>query len=60
MDKTVRIKNLNDNENDFAFWKNVSHTERLAQLEKIRQEFNKWKYGAEQRFQRVYTIIERS
>lgn len=60
MDKTVRIKNLNDNETDFAFWKKTSHAERLSQLEKIRQEFNGWKYGAEQRLQRIYTIIERS
>ncbi len=34
--------------------------DRLKALEEIRQEYNTWKYGPEQGFQRVYQIIKRS
>jgi hypothetical protein len=45
--------------NDFLFWQSRPIEERVAALEEIRQEFNQWRYGAEQGFQRVYTIIKK-
>lgn len=45
--------------NDFAFWQSKSFLFRLATVEQIRQEYNTWKYGTEQGFQRVYRIIKR-
>ncbi len=44
---------------DFAFWQKQPHLARLAALEEIRQEYNQWRYGARQRFQRVYRIVKR-
>jgi hypothetical protein len=46
--------------NDFSFWKNQSYEFRLATLEQIRNEYNKWKYDTDQGFQRVYTVIKRT
>jgi len=44
---------------DFAFWQTQPHQARLAALEEIRQEYNRWRYGARQRFQRVYRLVKR-
>lgn len=44
---------------DFAFWQTQSYHQRLATLELIRQEYHQWKYHAEPRLQRVYTIVKR-
>ena len=61
IDKTAFRKiNKTDAGNDFAFWQKLSYEQRLAALENIRQEYNSWKYGNQQRFQRVYTIIKRT
>jgi hypothetical protein len=45
--------------NDFAFWQAQPYEVRLATLERIRQEYHRWKYGAEPGFQRVCTIAQR-
>ncbi len=45
--------------NDFAYWQTVPYQDRLETLEQIRQEFHRWKYGAEPRLQRIYTIVKR-
>jgi hypothetical protein len=60
MDKTfVRIGKLKEQGNDFLFWQTQPYERRLATVEQIRQEYNLWKYGSEQRFQRVYKILKR-
>ncbi len=51
--------NLRERKSDFAFWQTQPYPVRLAALEQIRQEFHRWKYGAEPRFQRVYTVAKR-
>ena len=43
---------------DLAYWRTQSYQARLAALEQIRQEFHRWKYGAEPRLQRVCTIVK--
>jgi hypothetical protein len=45
--------------NDFIFWQARPYEERLAVVEEIRTEYNTWKYGTEQRFQRIYRILKR-
>ena len=45
--------------NDFLFWQSQPFEVRLATIEQLRQEYNTWKYGAEQGFQRVYRIVKR-
>jgi hypothetical protein len=49
--------NLREQKNDFAYWQTQPYQVRLATLEQIRREFHQWRYGAEPRFQRVYSII---
>ena len=51
--------NIHSQKSDFAYWQTRSYQERLAALEQIRREYHRWRYGAEPRFQRVYTIVKR-
>jgi len=44
--------------NDFDYWKTQSYEQRLAALEEIRTEYNNWKYNDKSGFQRVYRIIK--
>lgn len=61
MDKTyVRKGKIAEQGNDFAFWQTRPVRERLLVLEQIRQEYNRWKYGTEQGFQRVFSIVKRA
>jgi hypothetical protein len=50
--------NLREQKSDFAYWQAQPYQVRLAKLEQIRREFHQWRYGAEPRFQRVYSIIK--
>ncbi len=60
VDRTVVTKvKIEEAQSDFAFWQTQSHEQRLATLETIRQEYIGWKYGNQQRLQRVYTIVKR-
>jgi hypothetical protein len=60
MDRTfVRKGKIKEQGNDFEFWQTQPYEIRLLTVEQIRQEYNTWKYGSEQRFQRVYRIIKR-
>ncbi len=58
--KTLKIVSLNDKQSDYEFWKTQSIEKRLETLEMLRQQYINWKYGTQQRFQRVYRIIELS
>ena len=51
--------NLYSHKSDLAYWQAQPYQARLAALEQIRQEYHRWKYGAEPRLQRVYTITKR-
>lgn len=57
--RSIRKGKLKEQGNDFLFWQSRPFFIRLSVLEQIRQEYNTWKYGTEQRFQRVYQIIKR-
>ena len=60
MEKVVRtVKKGNDNSN-LLYWLSLNEKERMAELEKIRQEINLRKYGIRQGLQRVYRIVERT
>jgi hypothetical protein len=50
---------LYERQSDTSYWRTQSYQDRLTALEQIRQEFHKWKYGNEPRFQRIYTVIKR-
>jgi hypothetical protein len=55
----IRKGKIKQQGNDFAFWQSMPFLFRLTTIEQIRQEYNTWKYGTEQGFQRVYRIIKR-
>ena len=57
--KAVHKINLHDQKSDFTYWQSQPPAARLAALEEIRREYHGWRYGAEPRFQRVYTIVKR-
>jgi hypothetical protein len=57
--KTYTKVNIHGQKSDFAYWQTQPYQVRLAALEQIRQEYHRWRYGAEPRLQRVYTIVKR-
>lgn len=57
--KSVTRTNLRKPQSDFAYWQSQPYLARLAALEQIRQEYHRWRGGAESRLQRVYRIAKR-
>jgi hypothetical protein len=57
--KVVTKTTLKTQSSDFEYWSLQPPSARLEALESIRQEYHRWKYGAEPRLQRVYSIIKR-
>jgi hypothetical protein len=60
MKAVVKKIKFTDKKSDFAWWQDRSYAERLAALEQIREEYNQWKYGNQQGFQSVYSVLKRS
>jgi hypothetical protein len=54
--KSCTKVSIREQKSDFAYWQTQPYQVRLATLEQIRQEFHRWKYGAEPRLQRVYSV----
>jgi hypothetical protein len=59
IEKVVTKIHLTEPKKDAEFWRKLPYAERLDALEQIRREYHRWKYHAEPRFQRVYTITKR-
>ncbi len=59
MAKVVTRLRLGDKKSDASYWRTQAYAARLTALEAIRQEYHRWRYGVEPRFQRVYTITKR-
>ncbi|MCA2626592.1 MULTISPECIES: hypothetical protein [unclassified Microcystis] len=53
---TYQKVNLKAPKTETAYWRSQSYQTRLSALEEIRQEYHQYKYNAEPRLQRVYTI----
>ncbi len=59
MKRVVRKYRLGEEPKDSEFWQTRSYEERIEALERIRDEYNSWRYNADQqRFQRVYRVIK--
>jgi hypothetical protein len=58
MEKIAKIYKLGEEPDDVFFWINQSSIERLKALELICQQYNTWKYGPEQRLQRVCKVVK--
>lgn len=59
MEKTVRIVNLKQQENDFHYWNSRSDQERLQAIEFLRQQYINYIGHAESGFQRVFVITNK-
>ncbi|PJB64415.1 MAG: hypothetical protein CO094_13210 [Anaerolineae bacterium CG_4_9_14_3_um_filter_57_17] len=59
MAKVVKKILQSQTSSDFAYWQACSPEARIAALEEIRREYHRWRYDAEPRLQRVYTIVKR-
>jgi hypothetical protein len=55
----VKKVNQYERKTDSVYWRAQPYVTRLAVLEELRQEYHRWRYGAEPGFQRVYTIVKR-
>jgi hypothetical protein len=60
MKKRIKIVKKGQDEGNLLYWLSLTEKERMAELEKIRQQINKRKYGTRQGFQRVYRIAKRA
>ncbi len=59
MEKIVHKTTSKQQVSDFHYWQGQPILKRLEALEQIRREYHQYKYDAEPRLQRVYTIIKR-
>jgi hypothetical protein len=59
MKKRIRIVKKGQDEGNLLYWLSLTEKERMIELERIRQQINKRKYGTRQGFQRVYRITKR-
>ena len=57
VEKTFSKVRIPQQKSDFAYWQSQSYHARLAALEQIRREYHQWRYGAEPRLQKIYSII---
>jgi len=57
--EVARIYRTQEQPTDFAYWQGQPYEARLAALEQIRRDYHRWKYHAEPRLQRVYSIVKR-
>lgn len=60
MKKEIRIVKKGQDERNLLYWLSLTGNERMEELEKMRQQVNKRKYGTRQGFQRVYRIAKRA
>ena len=60
MKKQIRIVKKGQDDGNLLYWLSLTEKERMAELEKMRQQINKRKYGTRQGFQRVYRIAKRA
>ena len=60
MKKAIRIVKKGEDESNIDYWVSLSAEERLTELERIRQEHHRQRYGTRQGFQRVYRIVKRT
>jgi len=60
MKKVVKIVKKGHDDGNILYWLSLSYIERLAELQKMREELNAIYYPDQQGFQRVCRIIKRS
>jgi hypothetical protein len=57
--KVISKYKVDNQPKDIDYWQTKTFEERLDALEQIRQEYNSWRYYAQQGLQRVYRVVKR-
>ncbi len=57
MQKSLKIVQMKDKNNDFLFWSSKTEVERLQAIETLRQQYLNHKKDVQLRLQRVYRIV---
>ena len=60
MTKHVRIVKKGQDDSNLNYWLTLSYQQRMAELEKMRQQIIQEYYGIRQGFQRVYRVVKRA
>lgn len=60
LQKQIRFVKKGHDDRNLLYWLSLSVNERMAELERIRQQINKERYGTGREFQRVYRVIKRA
>lgn len=60
MNKAIKIVKKGQDEGNLLYWLSLSEKERMVELERMRTQINKEKYGDQRGFQRVYQITKRT
>ena len=60
MEKKIRIVKKGQDEGNLLYWVSQTYSDRMRELEKLREEVIKRKYGTSEGFQRVYRITQRT
>ena len=59
VEKVIKVVSKNDDTSNIEYWRSLTGVERLKNLEKIRKEVIKQKYGVDPGFQRVVRVIRK-
>jgi len=60
MEKTVSIRSLKEDQNDYTYWITKTPAERLAAIETLRQLYFILSKDAPERLQRVFRIVDKT
>ena len=59
MERVFRKIHIKARTSDYEYWIKQSPQSRIEVLEEMRTEYHRWRYHAEPRLQRVYSIVKR-
>ncbi|MDY0016677.1 MAG: hypothetical protein RBS89_02470 [Candidatus Delongbacteria bacterium] len=60
MEKAIKIVKKGHDDSNILYWLTLTYEQRLAELQKMREELNAIYYPDQQRFQRVCRVIKKS
>ncbi|OHD24288.1 MAG: hypothetical protein A2086_01285 [Spirochaetes bacterium GWD1_27_9] len=56
--KIIKVKKMNEKNEDYKYWLNVSVEERFSEVENIRKEYHGENYESQYGFQRFYRVVK--
>ena len=58
--RVVTKVSIDQQSNGAVYWRTQPVATRLAAVEELRREYHQWKYDAEPRLQRIYSVTQRA